>query len=90
MLFGTNNVTNHEKENAKRERMQGEPTTQTTALSLQRILRQWHGRERNTGENTESKEQSLPNFCAKVNTLIIMKTEQITGAPEKTVFQKSR
>lgn len=65
MLFGTNNVTNHEKENAKRERMQGEPTTQTTALSLQRILRQWHGRERNTGENTESKEQSCQIFVLK-------------------------
>lgn len=29
MLFGTNNVTNHEKENAKRKMMQGEPTTRT-------------------------------------------------------------
>lgn len=90
MLFGTNNVTNHKKENAKRERMQGEFTTRMIPLRSQRILRQWHGRERDTGENTESKEQSLPNFCAKMNTLIIKKREQITDNPEKTALQKSR
>lgn len=53
--------------------MQGESKTGTIPLSLQRILRQWYGRERDTGENTKSKEQSLGNFYAKVNTLIIMK-----------------
>lgn len=73
MLFGTNNATNHKKENAKMKRMQGEFKTGTIPLSLQRILRQWYVREGDTGENTKSKEQSLANFCAEVNALIIMK-----------------
>lgn len=64
MLFGTNNVTIHKKENAKRERMQGESKTGTIPLSLQRILRQWD-RERETAENTKSKEQLLAKFYAK-------------------------
>lgn len=71
MLFVTNYVTNHKEENEKR--MQGEYKTGIITLSLQRILRQWYGRERDTGENTKSKEQSQVNFCAKINTLIIMK-----------------
>lgn len=53
--------------------MQGESKTGTIPLSSQKVLRQWHGRERDTGENTKSKEQSLENFYAKVNTLIIKK-----------------